>query len=263
MVIANRRYTDLFEWGQRSVPLSLEAEIQHRLFPGSSTCEAGQFTLGAWLQPAGEIGGDTFDFTLDRDTLHLSMTDVMGHTIEAALPATVLVGGLEMRAVGVSISPSRPGLLTLPWRTMRGSILTGRLVRIDLPAATARIVNAGHPPPFRVRVGHAEQLQFQADPPFGLLREGDHRVQALSLEAGDRLIFVTDGILERDASTLIRRFDGRLSDIHPREAVQPLTQSFQGACGGQLRDDATALCLDWHGGPPETATPIRGQTANP
>jgi hypothetical protein len=28
MVIANRRYTDLFEWGQRTVPLSLAAEIQ-------------------------------------------------------------------------------------------------------------------------------------------------------------------------------------------------------------------------------------------
>jgi hypothetical protein len=53
VVIANRRYTDLFEWGQRSVPLSLAAEIQHRLLPGSFTCEAGQFTLAAWLQPAG------------------------------------------------------------------------------------------------------------------------------------------------------------------------------------------------------------------
>jgi len=73
VVIANRRYTDLFEWGQRSVPLSLAAEIQHRLLPGSFTCEAGQFTLAAWLQPAGEIGGDTFDFSLERDTLHLSM----------------------------------------------------------------------------------------------------------------------------------------------------------------------------------------------
>jgi serine phosphatase RsbU (regulator of sigma subunit) len=82
VVIANCRYTDLFEWGQRSVPLSLAAEIQHRLLPGAFTCEAGQFTLAAWLQPAGEIGGDTFDFSLERDTLHVSMTDAMGHTME-------------------------------------------------------------------------------------------------------------------------------------------------------------------------------------
>jgi hypothetical protein len=51
VIIANRRFTDLFEWGQRSVPLSLAAEIQHRLLPGSYTCEAGQFTIAGWLEP--------------------------------------------------------------------------------------------------------------------------------------------------------------------------------------------------------------------
>ena len=50
MVIANRRYTDLFEWGQRTVPLSLAAEIQRRLLPASYTCEADQFTLAGWLR---------------------------------------------------------------------------------------------------------------------------------------------------------------------------------------------------------------------
>jgi hypothetical protein len=64
VVIANRRFTDLFVWGQRSVRLSLAAEIQHRLLPGSYTCEAGQFTLAAWLEPAGDVGGDTFDFSM-------------------------------------------------------------------------------------------------------------------------------------------------------------------------------------------------------
>jgi hypothetical protein len=38
--------------------------------------------------------------------------------------------------------------------------------------------------------------------------------------------------------------------MHAREAVQHLTQAVLQASGGQLRDDATALCLDWHGGPP-------------
>jgi hypothetical protein len=32
--------------------------------------------------------------------------------------------------------------------------------------------------------------------------------------------------------------------------VQHLTQAVLQASGGQLRDDATALCLDWHGCPP-------------
>src|SRR5947199_7325661 len=169
VVIANRRYTDLFEWGQRSVPLSLAAEIQHRLLPGAFTCEAGQFTLAAWLQPAGEIGGDAFDCSVERDTLHLSMTDAMGHTMEAALLATVLVGGLRnARRRGVDLAAqARLANDALADQTGDEQFVTGLLVRIDLAAATAGIVNAGHPPPFRVRAGEVEQIQLQVDHPFG------------------------------------------------------------------------------------------------
>ena len=49
VVIANRRHTDLFEWGQRSTPFTLPAEIR-RLLP-AYTCEGGAFTLSAWLEP--------------------------------------------------------------------------------------------------------------------------------------------------------------------------------------------------------------------
>jgi hypothetical protein len=52
----------------------LSAEIQHRLLPGPQTCEAGSFTLAGWLEPAAGIAGDTFDFSLARDVLHLSLT---------------------------------------------------------------------------------------------------------------------------------------------------------------------------------------------
>ena len=52
-VIANRRFTDLFDWGQRSVPLSLEAELQHRLLPASYTCEgANSRWPGGWSRRA-------------------------------------------------------------------------------------------------------------------------------------------------------------------------------------------------------------------
>jgi hypothetical protein len=117
VVIANRRYTDLFEWGQRSVPLSLAAEIQHRLLPASYTCEGGQFTLAGWLEPAGNNAGDTFDFSLERHTLHLSLTDAMGHDVDAAVLATVLVGALRNAAAPVRNSTSRPDPRARPWPT--------------------------------------------------------------------------------------------------------------------------------------------------
>jgi serine phosphatase RsbU (regulator of sigma subunit) len=253
VVIANRRYTDLFEWGQRSVPLSLAAEIQHRLLPGAFTCEAGQFTLAAWLQPAGEIGGDTFDFSLERDALHLSMTDAMGHTMDAALLATVLVGGLRnARRRGVELAEqARLANDALAEQAGESQFVTGLLVRIDLAKATAGIVNAGHPPPLRIRAGRVDQLRLEADPPFGVRLGNEYRVQSLPLQVGDRLIFVTDGMLERDAELMnIGAILTASIGMHPREAVQDLTRAVLKVSGGRLRDDATALCLDWLGGPP-------------
>ncbi|MEK8104183.1 hypothetical protein NKG94_01840 [Micromonospora sp. M12] len=79
VVIANRRYTDLFEWGQRTTPFTLSGEIQRRLLPASFTCEGSAFTLSGWLEPAASVGGDTFDYSLARDVLHFSVTDAMGH----------------------------------------------------------------------------------------------------------------------------------------------------------------------------------------
>ena len=84
--------------GPADGPLSLAEEIQRRLLPASFTCEADQFTLAGWLEPAGEVGGDTFDFSLDRNTLHVSITDAMGHTVESALLATLVVGPCATRA---------------------------------------------------------------------------------------------------------------------------------------------------------------------
>ena len=252
VVIANRRFTDLFEWGQRSLPLSLAAEIQHRLLPGTYTCEGGQFTLAAWLEPAGDVGGDTFDFALDRDTLHLSLTDAMGHTVDAAVLATVLVGALRnARRAGVGLAEqAERANRDFEKYAPSGEFVTGQVARVDLRAGTATIVNAGHPPPLRLRDGRVQPVPLEASPPFGVVPGCSYRVQQLPLEPGDRLFFLTDGMLERNAlgidiGTLIE--EG--VDMHPREAVQQLIQAVLEVTGGNLQDDATVLCLDWHGGP--------------
>jgi len=104
VILANRRHTDLFEWGQRSTRFTLPAEIQRRLLPEAFTCEGGSFTLSAWLEPAANIGGDTFDHSVGRDVLHLSITDAMGHGVASALTASLCVGSLRnTRRAGKSL----------------------------------------------------------------------------------------------------------------------------------------------------------------
>jgi serine phosphatase RsbU (regulator of sigma subunit) len=253
VVIAGRRHTDLYDWGQRTVPLSLAAEIQHRLLPGSYTCEAGQFTLAAWLEPAGEVGGDTFDFSLERDRLSFSMTDAMGHTVEASLLATLLVGSVRNgRRRGADLPEiCRDANAALLEHIGRSRFVTGQLGRIDLRAGTAQVVNAGHPLPLRLRDGEVDEVRLEADPPFGAFARTAFRVQELELVPGDRLLFLTDGLLEREAAKVDLHVALReTADDHPREAVRHLIEAVVKASGRHLRDDATAMCLDWHGGPP-------------
>jgi serine phosphatase RsbU (regulator of sigma subunit) len=251
MVIANRRYTDLFEWGQRTVPLSLAAEIQRRLLPASFTCEADQFTLAGWLEPAGQVGGDTFDFSLDRNTLHVSMTDAMGHSVASALLATLAVGALRnMRRRGAGlIEQAQSAHEALLDYSQPGGFVTGQLLRVDLVAQTARALNAGHPRPFRLRDGRAEEIDLDADQPFGLSAGAGWSEQEFALEGGDRVIFLTDGMLERNAAGLdIPALMLASAHLHPRETIQYLTHAVLDAVGGELHDDATSLCFDWHGG---------------
>jgi serine phosphatase RsbU (regulator of sigma subunit) len=252
MVIANRRYTDLFEWGQRTVPVSLAAEIQRRLLPASFTCEADQFTLAGWLEPAGEVGGDTFDFSLDRNALHVSMTDAMGHTVDSALLATLVVGALRnTRRRGASLIEQAQSAheALLAYAQRETGFVTGQLVRVDLVAQTARILNAGHPRPFRLRGGGAREIDLVAEEPLGALPGASWTEQDLPLEPGDRVLFVTDGMLERNAESLdIPALMLASAHLHPREAIQHLTRAVLDASGGELADDATSLCFDWHGG---------------
>lgn len=252
VVIANRRHTDLFEWGQRSEPLSLAAEIQRRLLPDSFSCEAGQLTIAGWLATSSSIAGDTFDYSLDRDTLHLSITDAVGHSVDSAVLATLLVNSLrKSRRGGAEIADqARDGNDELAEHISGGRFVTGQLARIDLASGTATVVNAGHPCPYRLRKGNVEQIELATDLPFGIRPGREFRVQEWPLEAGDRVVFVTDGMLERNAARLdLPAVLTDTADLHPRDVGQALGEAVLDAAGGKLRDDATILCLDWYGGP--------------
>ena len=75
-----------------------------------------------------------------------------------------------------------------------------------------------------------------------------------SWKPGDRLLLVSDGVLDAcDPSGDAfgpERLEGALlaTAMHgPHEAVRMLVRSLVGHQQGELRDDATLVCLDWCG----------------
>jgi serine phosphatase RsbU (regulator of sigma subunit) len=264
VLIANHRHTDLFEWGHRSRPLSLSAEIQQRLLPGPRTCEAGAFTLSGWLEPAADIAGDTFDYSLERDVLHLSMTDAMGHGVAAALTATLCVSALRGSRRRGAWPAEQAGIANaaVAQHTAGGDLdnfVTGLLGRLELDTGMLHLVNAGHVPPYLARDGEVTRLALPANLPLGLFADTDYESVEVQLHPGDRVVFVTDGMLERNAAnidlpTAIRASAG----LHPREAANALADSVLEATGHALTDDATVLCLDWYGGHGQERSAVAG-----
>lgn len=250
VVATGDRYTDLFERGQRTTPFTLAAEMQRRLLPNAFTYDAGGLAVAGWLEPASTVGGDTFDYALDRETLHVSITDAVGHDVNAAQLANVLVASLRNgRRRGMDLGEqARTANDALAAHSPPGEFVTGQVLRIDLRTGETVVVNAGHPFPLRLRRGHVDEVPLDIDIPFGLYPGREFRVQRLRLEPGDRLVLVTDGVLERNSEQVdLPDILRRTADLHPRELVREVCDAVLHASGGDLRDDATVLCLDWDG----------------
>src|SRR5205085_9985695 len=109
--------------------------------------------------------------------------------------------------------------------------VTALILDVDLATGEVAVVNAGAPPAYRVDGGSVETVRFDADLPLGLFGSTPYAVQNFTLRSGQRLILVSDGILEAEPGEGgeaygERRLEGAIlatRHLRPHEAVRVMT----------------------------------------
>ena len=124
------------------------------------------------MEPAASIGGGTFDYSLARDVLHLSLTDAMGHGVDAALMASMCLGGLRGgRRRGMSLleqaTSTNRALYEHATDGAGDDFVTGLIGRLELRTGSPEIVNAGHVSPYLLRNSELTAPDLRVDLPLG------------------------------------------------------------------------------------------------
>ncbi|MFE4614068.1 PP2C family protein-serine/threonine phosphatase [Streptomyces niveus] len=259
MLVTKSAYTDQFFQARRREPMSLSAEIQWSLLP-PLTMTVPQVAVAGILEPTYRVAGDSFDYALNDDILHVAVIDAMGHALDAAVMATVAIGAYRhARRVFVSLAEKYAFMDDAISRQFGPDhFVTAQLMHINIATGEMELVNAGHPAPLLIRDGKVmRQLESATTLPVGFGGEKP-RIREHTLQQGDRVLCYTDGIIEEHVAggepfgeeRLIRCVN-RLGE-EPAQGVRAdlrrLSHTLKRERGGRTSDDATLFMIEWHGG---------------
>ena len=182
-------------------------EMQMGLMPAGHPNVAG-FDVSAQCLPANHVCGDFYHyFEPDEDRLVVTMADVTGHAMKAAIPGVMFSGILksQMERGGsvedLVIRLNRSLWDTIPKRTLI-SFLVGEL---DVSSGKMTLSDCGCPYPYHYHAGTGQLTEITLSSyPLGVGRELLPAVAEVQLSAGDYMVFCSDGIpeTERDGGLL-------------------------------------------------------------
>lgn len=246
--------------------LRLAHELQMCLMPHHlpETSFRDQFDLAASMKMAKEVGGDFYDyFLLDDETLCLTIADVSGKGIPAALLMTrCFIAFYDLLSSCKNIAHALDRINQKAFGANDACMfVTMFAMLVHLPTGKCRYVNVGHNPPFIMhRDATVESFPFADSLPLGIDAESGYHEETFQLRDGDQILLYTDGVTEAvDAEHRLFGED---------RTVRTLTESAQASCSETIAnliqsirdfvgdvsqsDDTTILSFRWFSRTTET-----------
>jgi serine phosphatase RsbU (regulator of sigma subunit) len=191
-----------------------------------------------------EIGGDFYAALRLDDGVLAAVGDVVGHSLDAA---TVMV---EIRHAlrAYCVEESDPGVLAerldrMLRRYHPELTTTVCLVQLDPGTGRIRIANAGHIPPLILRDSGSAEYAKASGPLLGLGLPHPTPTE-LFLERGDRLLMVTDGLIEtRGVDLEVSMEQLRATATGALPGLDALCDTLLASFGHDRDDDIAMLAL--------------------
>ena len=196
------RFVRVSEEEQRSsAEIAAARSVQALLIPTTLPSNHNFMLESAYL-PIQGVGGDFFQvLPLQDESLLIVVGDVSGKGLQAAMNSSTLVGALRNELshdpatvldhlnrvlIGAVSSPGKvPDLDAAP------CFATCLCARI-FPDGTLTVANAGHLSPYR----DGRELELKPSLPLGVIAGASYEQTTFQLERGDRLVFLSDGVVE-------------------------------------------------------------------
>ncbi len=171
-------------------------EIQRSILPAKPPFVPGCVLAGE-SRPCEAVGGDYHDYEWDGDRLLITLADVAGKGLGAAMLMTALRSAVRAHWR----EPSLAHAAALINRTFFENVPPDRyatcfLARYEPSTGQLDYLNAGHPPALLVRAdGRVESLE-PGGPGLALFDAGVFEARSTCLRPGDTLLVYSDGISE-------------------------------------------------------------------
>ncbi|WP_139123000.1 PP2C family protein-serine/threonine phosphatase [Cellulosimicrobium cellulans] len=250
---------------QRDEEIDRAGAVQRGLLPRRAPALEG-YRIAARCVPARGVGGDFYDWTTTADGAGLILADVMGKGMAAAIVAASARAALR---TAVRVPGLAPGVEAADESLAAdleevGSFVTAWCATVERETGRVTFVDAGHGLASVLRAdGGVERLDADGLP-LGVAPELPREADEVTLGPGDRLVVVSDGLVDLLADLGVPGGDPRLVDPdvpapgphgedlarfardvrRAPDAATTLSALVGIAAGRHLPDDLTALVLE-------------------